>query len=45
MVIFKNRIVCFLIFITAIVVIDLIFFQTAIPADNTQIIIDENLKP
>ena len=40
-----NRIMRFLIIISAIILIDLFYFGIAKPANNTQIIIDENLKP
>ena len=45
MVILKNRIIGFLIIISGIILINLIFSDFAIPASETQIIIDENLKP
>ena len=41
----KNKIISFLIIISAIILIDLIFFEVAMPADNTQVIIGKNLKP
>ena len=40
-----NRIMRFLIIISTIILIDLFYFGIAKPANNTQIIIDENLKP
>ena len=45
MVIFKNRIISFLIFVSAIILIDLIFFEIAMPAGSKQISLDENPKP
>ena len=40
-----NRIMRFLIIISTIMLIDLMYFEIATPSNNTQIIIDENLKP
>ncbi|MBN2417958.1 MAG: hypothetical protein JXL81_01120, partial [Deltaproteobacteria bacterium] len=45
MIISKNRIISFLIIIFAIILIDLIFYKIAMPADGAQIVIDENLRP
>ena len=44
MMVIGNRITKFLIIISTIILIDLIYFEIAKPANNTRIIIDENLK-
>lgn len=44
MMILKNRIIQFLLIVSAILLIDLISFKTALYANTSQIIIDENLK-
>ncbi len=44
MAILKNKIVHFLLIISAVILFDLISFEIAMPAGNTPIIIDENLK-
>ena len=44
MAILKNKIVHFLLIISAVILFDLISFEIAMPAGNTSIIIDENLK-
>ena len=45
MMLIGNRIMKFFIIISTIILINLICFEIARPADNTQIIIDNNLKP
>ncbi len=45
MAILKNRIIYFFIFISAIILVDLVSFEIALPANEIQIVIDENLKP
>jgi hypothetical protein len=44
MMVIGNRIMKFLIIISTIILIDLIYFEIAKPANNTRIIIDKNLK-
>lgn len=41
----KNRIVHFLVIISAIILVNFIHYQTVESADNAQLIVDENLKP
>jgi hypothetical protein len=45
MMVFGNRTMKFLIIISTIILIDLIYFEIAKPENDTQIIIDKNLRP